>query len=285
MELPSITMKKSLFVVAAAVALVCLFQNCSKVNFSQDPSFGKLDVCENISCTLDPLTDKPAVTTILIALGDQDNNQLVVNGASSQLLAESIIRYSSPEKNPKILLVKDYNTAGEDPEDTTYIQQLLNRYDVTYIQEPASGITAADLQGYDLIWWNNPGHPMNSQASFDVLKNFSGAVVIQGDDLTVGQGFSMESLTGLKNIDNGTDVTCGANSYHIDNNTGEQYIVTLDSSKIPGADSSTLTFRYGNDIDNSSVSTSRSDLEILATAKPAPNDCVDSRPAIVRWTK
>lgn len=277
------TWKRSVFVLSFAIAFVFLFQNCSKVNFSQDPSFGKLDVCNGISCDLDPLTDKVAVTTILLALGDEHNNQLVVSGASSQLIAESVIRYTSPKKNPKILLVKDYNTAGEDPEDTTYIHQLLNRYDVTYLEEPAGGIQASDLQGYDLVWWNNPGHPMNSQASRDALINFAGAVVMQGDDLTNGNGFSLEPLTGLQPIDNGTSVTCGADSFHIDNNTGEQYVVTLDPMKIPGANASTIQFHYGNDIDNSSVA--KNGLEVLAMAKASPSQCTEERPAIVRYTK
>ena len=90
------------------------------------PSLG---VCSGVSCSLTPLTNKPAVTTILLALGDEANNQLVINGNSSQLIAETIIRYSSPVSNPKILVVQDHNIGGEDPEDTIYIvKNLLARY-------------------------------------------------------------------------------------------------------------------------------------------------------------
>ncbi len=262
-----------------------MFQNCgSPVQFAVDQSkLGTLGVCNGISCDLDPLTEKPAVTTILIALGDEANDQLVVNGASSQLIAETVIRYTSPQRNPKILLVRDFNTGGEDPEDTTYIQTLLSRYNVTFKQEPEGGLVAADLQGFDLIWFNNPGHQMSHVETRDALLNFSGAVVIQGDDLTHGNGFSMEALTGLKAIDNGASVTCDGTSYQIDNNTGAQYSVTLDASKIPGADSSTISFQYGNDLDMSEII--RADLEVLAWAKGSPATCTERRPAIVRWTK
>ena len=274
-----------------AVAFSCLlvvgllFQNCgSPVRFEADEAkFGSLDVCAGISCDLAPLTDKPAVTTILIALGDEANSQLVVNGASSQLIAETVIRYTSPQSNPKILLVRDYNTGGEDPEDTQYIEGLLSRYNVTFIQEPSGGLAAADFQGYDLIWFNNPGHQMSQVGTRDALLGFAGAVVIQGDDLTRGSGFSLEELTGLKYVDNGTSVMCGGTDYQIDNNTGAQYSVTLDPAKIPGADSSTISFQYGNDIDLSEIV--RSDLEVLAWATGSPSACTSQRPAIVRWTK
>lgn len=274
-----------------AVAFSCLlvvgllFQNCgSPVKFGVDESkLGTLGVCDGISCDLEPLTDKPAVTTILIALGDEANDQLVVNGASSQLIAETVIRYTSPQNNPKILLVRDSNTGGEDPEDTQYIERLLSRYNVTFLQEPSGGLSPADLEGYDLIWFNNPGHQMSQVETFNALLNFAGAVVMQGDDLTRGNGFEMGALTGLRHVDNGATLTCAGTIHSIDNNSGAQYNVTLDSTKIPGADASTISFQYGNDIDMSEII--REDLEVLAWAKASPAECTSQRPGIVRWTK
>ena len=278
-------MRQFAILAVVAVVLGLFFQNCgSEVAFQMDPSrLGTLGVCNGVSCDLDPLTDKPAVTTILIALGDEANDQLVVKGASSQLIAETVIRYTSPKNNPKILLVQDYNIGAEDPEDTIWMQKRLSRYDVTYLQEPATGLSLNDLQGYDVVWFNNPGHQMSNQSTRDALMSFSGAVVIQGDDLTRGNGFSLEELTGLKPIDNGTSVVCGDQTYAIDNNSAHQYDVTLDPAKIPGADESTISFKYGNDIDLSEII--RADLEVLAWAKGSPDGCVDQRPAIVRWTK
>lgn len=293
----------SRFALTGAV-LVFLFQNCSN-NMSfvsvDDPMKaldvtdtpppvdettppGDLGVCEGVSCDLDPLTTAPAVTTILMALGDEADDQLVINGASSQLIAETVIRYTSPKVNPKILFVQDDNVQGESPEDTQYaINVLLKRYDVSSLDQHRSGLTPDDVAGFDIIWFNNPGHPMGSVNTRNTLLGFSGGVVIQGDDMTRGDGFSTEELTGLRHIDNGSSVTCDGVAYAHDNNMGQKFRVSLDAAKIPGANESTISFFYGNDIDNS-VPT-RPDLEILATAKGGPETCTEDRPAIVRYLK
>lgn len=277
------------------VVTLGFFQNCSKVDFATmntegslgdpaDPGAPVVEVCEGISCDLTPITKKPAVTTILLALGDEANSQLVVNGASAQLIAETIIRYTSPVSDPKILLVADHTASSEDPEDTLYSQNvLLARYKTAFLQAPKDGLKDADLAGYDVVWFNNPGHPLSSKASRDALMKFKGGVVLQGDDLARGDGFDMSELTGLKYIDNGTSVTCAGNSMATDNNSGTQFKVTLDPSKVPGSDASTIDFSYGNDIDNTEVM--RSDLEVLASAKGSAAECTEMRPTIVRYMK
>ena len=244
-----------------------------------------LGVCNGVSCSLKPLTENTYVTTILLALGDEANSQLVINGASSQLIGETVIRQSSPVENPKILLVRDLHFNGEDPEDTLYIRDvILKRYDVTYMDEPAGGLTAEILNGFDIVWFNNPGHRMSSVISHDALMNFAGAVIMQGDDLTQGSGFSMEDLTGLKFVDNGEYVTCSdGKSYYHDNNLGEQFYVRLNPDSFPRVSSDTISFRYGNDIDDSVVATD--DTEVLATAQGGPEACTADRPAIVRKLK
>lgn len=262
------------------------FQNCSDVQFVDSNSkLGSLGVCNRISCDLTPLTTKAAVTTILIALGDKHNSQLVVAGASSQLIGETVVRYSSPKENPRILVVRDANSGDEDPEDTVFAAEvLLQRYNVTAIDEPAAGLRDSDVAGYDLVWLNNPGHPMNSEVTRDTLMRFAGGVVLQGDDLSRGKtGFSVEALSGLRYIDNGTVVMCNNINYAHDNNGGSQYRVTLDPDKIPGADSSTIRFLYGNDIDLTAIA--RADLEVLAYAVGGPAECTEHRPAIVRYLK
>lgn len=281
----NLKMRQRTVIALCALVVGLMFQNCgSPVAFQVDATkLGSLGVCNGVSCDLDPLTDKPAVTTILIALGDEANDQLVVKGASSQLIAETVIRYTSPKNNPKVLLVQDRNIGGEDPEDTIWMQRRLSRYNVTYMEEPVGGLTASDVEGYDVVWFNNPGHSMSQVATRDTLMAFKGAVVLQGDDLTRGAGFELEDLTGLRAVDNGTSVVCDGTSYAIDNNTANQYEVTLDAQKIPGADSSTISFQYGNDIDMSEII--RPDLEVLAWAKGSPATCTEQRPAIVRWTK
>lgn len=244
--------------------------------------------CQNISCELTPLTTKPAVTTILLTLGDQSNSELVINGASSQFIAETVIRYSSPIVNPKILIVFDNATAGEDLEDQAYITNvLLARYQHDVITTSSTGLTETQTKNYDVIWYNNPGHPMSSQKTLATLLAFKGGVILQGDDLARGYengtAFSLTALTGLKFIDNGVTVVCAGKSYAHDDNKDNQYRVSIDPTKIVGAESSALNFRYGNDIDNTTPASTN--LDIIATAVGGPDSCTESRPTIVRYFK
>lgn len=243
-----------------------------------------IEVCQGISCDLEPLTAKPAVTTVLLTLGGEANKQLVVGGATSQLIVETVVRLSTPQKNPKILIVQDQDIGGEDPEDTAYLKNvLLSRYVIDFILEPSTGLTSEMLMGYDLIWFNNPGHPMTSSKTRDALIAFAGGVVLQGDDLSKGASFDLSALTGLKYIDNGTQVMCAGQSFTHDNNQHHQFGVRLNSQQFTFKDIQTLEFKYGNDIDNSSVIGSQT--EVLATAVGGDSSCTEERPAIVRRIK
>jgi hypothetical protein len=281
-------MKSSIGSICGGLLLTIGLISCTNQgggNIASLDSVKDLNVCNGVSCSLKPLTDKAYVTTILLALGDEANQQLVINGGSSQLIGETVVRYSSPEENPKILLVRDLHFNGEDPEDTLYIKDvILQRYQVTYMEEPATGLTADMLQDYDVIWFNNPGHRMSSKATHDALMQFEGAVILQGDDLAQGSGFDMEDLTGLHFMDNGVNVVCSdGNTYYHDNNNGEQYRVTMNPDQFPRVSSDTIAFRYGNDIDLTRVASDS--VEIMATAQGGPEVCLDDQPAIVRRLK
>lgn len=244
--------------------------------------------CDKISCDLTPLTLKPAVTTILLTLGDQANSELVINGASSQLIAETVVRYTSPILNPKVLVVFDSLDFGEDPEDRAYLTNvLLSRYHPVVMQTASGGLTAADVAGYDVVWYNNPGHPMSSLRTLQTLLAFKGGVILQGDDLAHGEDgsnkFSLSALTGLNYIDNGVSVVCGSKSYAHDDNSAYQYRVSIDPNKILGVSASTLNFKYGNDIDNTSVV--GPEIEIIASAIGGGDNCTEKRPTIVRYYK
>lgn len=275
-----ITKAKIGLAIVTVVAVTFAFQNCSNAKFKMVDEDSVATLCGIQSCSLNPLTTKPAVTTILLALGDEANNKLVGNPVSNQYLAESVIRFSSPAKNPKILIVRALNHHGEDPEDTVYIKTLLSRYQNVLIDEPAVGLKPADVAGYDLIWFNNPGYPFSLKVSFDTLMQFDGGVVLQGDDLSRSDTFSMTPLTGLNFLDNGTSVRCAGRDYPHDNNGGEQYRVTLDKNRIQGLSASEISFRYGNDIDNTTVVDPNA--EVLAVAVGGPAACVDERPVVVR---
>lgn len=267
-------------VIGTCGVIAAVFQNCTNAKFQMIDDDSVARLCGTQSCSLNPLTKKPAVTTILLALGDEANSKLVGNPVSNQYLAETVIRFSTPQINPKILIVRALNNHGEDPEDTVYIQNLLKRYSADLINEPASGIKPADVAGYDLVWFNNPGYPFSSAVSFDTLKTFGGGVVLQGDDLSRAETFSMSDLTGLKYIDNGTSVVCAGRTYPHDNNSGEQYRVGLDPARVQGLGSAEISFRYGNDIDNTEILDPS--IEVLATAIGGPAACTEERPVVVR---
>jgi hypothetical protein len=290
-------------IIAAALLTSLLFQNCQKVaveDLSQgslaplgevrdeeplQPPLPDLEICERVSCTIDPIVQKPAVTLVLLALGDQADNQLVVDGASAQLVAETVIRQTSPVKNPKILLLIDANRDGEDLEDTEYAyNELLKSYEVTKLYEPAEGISVGQLLGYDLVWLNNPGHPMNSAQTMQALIEFKGGVVLQGDDLSRGRGFNLSELTKVSHVNNGTTALCDSEEVTIDNNSSEKYQITLESKFFPVLEGQPIKFDYGNDIDLISL-LPESKVEVLATAKVKSVGCTQKRPVITRYLK
>lgn len=262
------------------------FQNCAADYGFMGPDGSNIATsCGTASCSTTPLTKKPTVTTILLALGDQANSKLVANPVSTRFIAETVVRYSSPKVAPKILIVRAKDHHGEDPEDTAYIQQLLVAYQTALIDEPSTGLLPSDVEQYDLIWFHNPGYPMSIKQTYDTLLNFPGAVVLQGDDLTQGIGFSMEPLTGLKFIDNGTSIVCGGTTIPTNDNAGEQFTVSLDPERVIGVDQEAISFQYGNDIDNNVVV--NPEVEVIATAIGSNKKCKGSkpRPTITRREK
>lgn len=245
------------------------------------------EVCEDTPtvCDREPEVQTPGVVTVLLALGDTLNQQLIVNGSSAAVIAETAIRFASPAREPRILVVRDMANMGESFGDTEYIaHDLLRLYEsVTLIDEPAGGLLPTDLLGYDLVWFNNPGYPMGSQVSFNTLMGFRGGIVLSGDDMTWGKNVSTEGLTGLRHIDNGTEVVCGGVSYNHNDNSGLQYSVALEPSALPLFPPDILNFKYGNDIDNSVVANQR--VKVLAWAVGGDASCTEKRPVIARYKK
>jgi hypothetical protein len=183
-------------------------------------------------------------------------------------------------------VVKDYFHGGESDGDTEFIaEKLLANYEAKILFETSAGLSAADFVGYDVIWFNNPGHPMGNVKSLEALKAFAGGVIMSGDDLTVGRGFSTQSLTGLKYLDNGTSLNCDGKSFNFDNNSGYAYKVKLEGNFLAGISESLLSFDYGNDIDNAILSADDSKYEVLAYANGSAGTCEVKRPVIVRYVK
>jgi len=255
-----------------------------------DPPRIKDEICnkEAEACDLTPQVTKAGVVTMLLAFGDLVNDKVVITEGSARLLAQNSVKYASPVAQPRILVVKDGNHNGESIYDTEYIAKVLlaNYNKVDMINEPGRGLSASDLEGYDLIWFNNPGHQMGQQRTMQALLAFKGGVILSGDDLTQGKNFSLEPLTGLRFEDNGTSMSCKGKHFKYDNNeTSNRYQISISEDFLPGIPDDLRNFEYGNDIDKSFIAVNSPKYEVLATAKGAPGTCEGTRPVIVRYEK
>lgn len=274
------------------ISIIVIHQNCGRVEFAANDEDGnKIFGCDpnDPLCVPPPQVSKPGVVTILLAMGDSDNMpNPTVDQVSAQVVAEAMVQFSSPAVNPKVLVVLDNNHHGESPmEFKNLYQNLLRRYNPSYKNEPVGGLSPSDVANYDVVWLVNPGHPMGSKKSHDTLLAFKGGVILSGDDMTRGDGFDNSDLTGLKHVNNGTSVTCGGNTFSIDNNLSRNYFnVALDDVTFASLGASHLGFKYGNDIDLSTPTpVASTSVEVLAWAQPSPAGCSDKRPVVVRYPK
>lgn len=225
------------------------------------------------------------VATILLTLGDPGIPPTV----GAQLVRQTAL-WVVPKANPRILVIRDDNHHGEDVSDSEVVRDMLiaSGFQTDLIDEPDGGLTPGAFVGYDVIWFSNPGYPMDDQATFNSLLSASQSgkgVVLQGDDLTWswGQSFSMAPLTHLNHKDNGTNA-CGTS---VDNRKGGKYVVRIDSGANPiGAGLEGIEFNYGNDIDRS---VARNEGETVVSATVSVLDgkgkviCKDNRPVVVGY--
>ncbi|HEU4582978.1 MAG TPA: vWA domain-containing protein [Polyangiaceae bacterium] len=207
---------------------------------------GTKEAVLNVACPAPAPVGKSA--TVLLTLSNPG-----IAREDARELVRRTTTWVSPVANPRVLLVLDNNHHDENSGDAAYVGKALQvagiRYE--YLKEPEHGLDVSALDGFDVVWFSNPGYPMDDQASFDTLRAAIGrgmGVVLQGDDMgwSWGHAFDMSPLTHLTFQDNGTDA-CGHSS---DNNAGEaaynvQYVP---SHAMIGALGGT-SFLYGDDID------------------------------------
>lgn len=231
----------------------------------------------HITCPIDGPTGASA--TILLTLADPETPP-----ATAAALASNTVQWTAPVTDPRVLVVRDDNHHGEDAYDTPTIADWLGDagYDVTWREEPAAGLSDADLAAYDVIWFGNPGWPMDSLVTFDTLRRAAAVgkgVILQGDDMSwsMGSAFSLAPLTHLDHEDNGTR-TCDAPT---DNRAGERFDVALGAGHALTAGVDSAAWRYGNDID---ASRARGEGElVLAEATFNRGSCAARRPVVVAW--
>lgn len=247
------------------------------------PITGTVDEAVTYAC---PPTGEPTegrVATILLTLGDPG-----VPTETAATLALQAVEWASPRLRPHVLIVLDDGHNGEDVTDAELIQWLLDdvdTLDVTYLDEPVGGLTPSDVEGFDVVWYANPGYPMDDLQAFGTLQAFveaGGGLVLQGDDMTwsAGHAFDMTDLTGLDYVDNGSSA-CGQ---RIDNGNHGTYTVTVaDDDHAITRSLEGSSFPYGNDIDNSVVVSEWA--EVLATAVPTNAPECAPRPVIVGFSR
>ena len=210
--------------------------------------------------------------------------------ADAAILAENAVEYVKSVDAPRILLVHDYNNHNEDNADVDAIAaDLKTAYgdaNVTVL-DPWTILKPEDVEGYDVVWFSNPGWPMGNVTSlpttFNTLVNFRGAgggLILQGDDITqssTGALPLMETLTYLQFGNNGTNA-CGLG---IDTWGANAYTVTFgaDSAHPLLGELAGKSFQYHNDLDHASpVGLGE---EVLAEGQATSGQCTITTPVLV----
>jgi hypothetical protein len=224
------------------------------------------------------------VVTILLTLNDMYMDQ----GISAQLLVNSV-EWVTPTgiASPEVLVIRDDNHSGEHPEDSEHIRDTLVAagYAADLIDEPGNGITQQDLAGYEVAILSNPGHSPDDLSTLQALYQFSVqgyGLIFQGDDMAAFDdgSFSMQSLTRLSFIDNGTEY----HGYHIDNDNGDLYAVELPNDSHPILDGiAGYTFHYGDDIDTTAPA--HVNEEILGWATVDGTNGIPTKPVIAAYSQ
>ena len=219
------------------------------------------------------------IVTILMAMSELETTKENV-----QKLATQAVRWVAPKVAPKVLVVRDDYHNRENPEDTEFVADLLQGagFVVEHKEEPKNGLSASDLEGYDVIWFSNPGYPLDDEASKSALLAFAksgGGVILQGDDISwsYAKNVSMSPLTRLNYIDNGTKY-CGK---RINNGKGAYEVTMAEDTHPIIAGIEGLKADYKNDIDTTVARGEGEQVLAWATAKGA-SDCA-AKPVMVAY--
>ena len=188
------------------------------------------------------------VATVLLDLSDDS-----VAPAAGAELARSLVGWVTPVMAPRVLVVEDDRNVGGDAGDVDRITQWLvdAGMDVTQIDEPHQGLSLDDVDTYDVVWFSNPGRPMDDAATAAVLTWFAHegkGVVLQGDDMSapMGRSFDLSHLTGLTPLTTG-DTTCDLRT---DDGGDAPFQVAFDAAHPALGALSGQGFAYANDIDH-----------------------------------
>jgi len=230
-----------------------------------------------------------------VILLSMNNDPGLDNVGLSKPFIKQTARWTSPKsiaQTTNVLYVLDDNNSGEHGGDDSFVVTELEAefgaVNVTAIDEPAGGLSASDLAGYDVVWFSNPGFPMDDASSYTSLMDFlmaGGGLVIQGDDMAgpalaspSGGVLPMEDFTYLGYQDNGVS-TCGLTT---NSNSGADYTLTFSMDPISILDGLRgQTATYGNDIDHVDATPLNGGVHVLANASLSTQSCSYDAPAAV----
>ncbi len=192
------------------------------------------------------------MATILMAIGDH----ISVDGPNSIDRAEQFIEQATAWASPlsdkddtDVIYVLDDNNQGEHlNQDRIRVTDVLDaNFDLIDEIEESGSIDSSDLEDADLVWFANPGWPVDDAGSRTALRQFAeagGGVVVEGND--AGRQ-NMDYFHRLDFDDNGT-TTCGDLT---DNNSGNPYQVEYTEEPHPSVEGfEGFDFEYDNDIDH-----------------------------------
>ena len=232
-----------------------------------------------------PPVEVGRTATVLLTMSDPG-----IPEETAATLSEQAVRWVSQSLSPKVLVVRDDNHHDELKDDPLYVQALLNHagLQADFVVEPKHGVTMDVLDGYDVVWFSNPGYSMDDKASVEVLREFSangGGLVMQGDDMAwaFGKSFDMSDLLHLDFIDNGTRA-CGVK---VSDNKSGRYLVEFSEEGHPVSEGLDGTsFEYGDDIDETVQLHDGEEVVAWATSvleKDGTESCKIKRPVVVAY--
>lgn len=229
-----------------------------------------------VTCPAPP--PKGRVVTVMMGLSDPS----LPEAFRRQLVTQSM-DWVAQSRDKRVLLVLDDHHHNEHRGEIEILKGDLESagYHVNAIKERKKGLHHKDLAGYELVWFTNPGYPVDDLRSVAMLRAFVGAgggVVISGDDMSraAGNGFEMSPLTGLKYRANGV-VSCGVRT-----NNGSKMGFSLQSSEVAhpitaGLDATDVVYR--NDIDHSTALPGAS--EVLVWGRVKNGSCEVNTPVVI----
>lgn len=184
-------------------------------------------------------------------------------------LAANAVDFVNPNgynQQPDILIVQDDRTKGEDEFEAKFIEGLLKEAgftDIVRIVEPHDGLSSWHLVGFDIVWFTNPGHPIDDEKTYIKLRRFrenGGGVIISGDDanrnVKLDSPLDMSYFSFMEHLDQlPKEIANGEKACYkpVDNWGQYAYKVELKPNTPLTKGIYDLKFPYANDIDRNKL--------------------------------